>query len=228
LVVFFCIYDPLIGTFCEVHAIIVCLKTVSYALTNQSLRYAYLNPLCDEKDTVPTIYGRCPYPSNINLSNLAYFWWAPTLVYQPVYPRTPRIRWNFVAKRLAEVLVVSAFVWAVGQKHALPVLRDSMETMASLDFSQVLERMMKLSAITLIVWLAGFFAVFQSFLNALAEAMQFADRDFYGDWWNSPFGNAQALKALFQQLIEVSNRQRSNGGWRWLAVVGGGWRYRKA
>lgn len=45
---------------------------------------------------------------------------------------------------------------------------------------------MKLSVISSIIWLAGFFAVFQSTLNALAEVMRFGDREFYADWWNSP------------------------------------------
>ena len=45
---------------------------------------------------------------------------------------------------------------------------------------------MKLSTISLVIWLAGFFAVFQSALNALAEIMRFGDREFFTDWWNSP------------------------------------------
>jgi len=45
---------------------------------------------------------------------------------------------------------------------------------------------MKLSTISMVIWLAGFFALFQSFLNALAEMMRFGDREFYTDWWNSP------------------------------------------
>lgn len=44
---------------------------------------------------------------------------------------------------------------------------------------------MKLSTISLVIWLAGFFAIFQSLLNALAEVMRFGDREFYTDWWNS-------------------------------------------
>jgi diacylglycerol O-acyltransferase-1 len=44
---------------------------------------------------------------------------------------------------------------------------------------------MKLSTISLIIWLAGFFALFQALLNALAEVMRFGDREFYTDWWNS-------------------------------------------
>ena len=43
---------------------------------------------------------------------------------------------------------------------------------------------MKLSTISLACWLAGFYALFQSFLNGLAEIMRFGDREFYTDWWN--------------------------------------------
>merc|ERR1711939_948948 len=38
-IVYFFIHHPLIGTLCEVHAIIVWLKTYSYAFTNRVLRH---------------------------------------------------------------------------------------------------------------------------------------------------------------------------------------------
>ncbi|KAH6668868.1 MBOAT, membrane-bound O-acyltransferase family-domain-containing protein [Halenospora varia] len=185
-IVYFFIHHPVIGTLSEVHAIIVWLKTASYAFTNRDLRHAYLHPSKREEDALPEIYNSCPYPQNITLSNLTYFWWAPTLVYQPVYPRTTKIRWVFVAKRMAEVFGLSAFMWIASAQYAAPVLRNSLDKMASLDLFSILERLMKLSTISLVIWLAGFFALFQSFLNALAEVMKFGDREFYTDWWNSP------------------------------------------
>ena len=185
-VVYFFINHPLIGTITEIHAIIVWLKTSSYAFTNRDLRHAYLHPSSREEDAVPEIYSKCPYPKNITLSNLTYFWWAPTLVYQPVYPRTQKIRWIFVAKRMGEVFGLNAFMWIASAQYAAPVLRNSLDKMASLDIPSILERLMKLSTISLVIWLAGFFAFFQSFLNALAEVMRFGDREFYADWWNSP------------------------------------------
>lgn len=162
------------------------LKTASYAFTNGDLRHAYLHPSKRIKDALPDIYAQCPYPQNISLANSTYFWWAPILVYQPVYPRSPRIRWSFVAKRLAEVFVLSVFIWVASAQYAAPLLRNSLDIMASLELISILERLMKLSTISLVVWLAGFFALFQSFLNALAEVTRFGDRDFYSDWWNSP------------------------------------------
>ncbi|KND87998.1 Diacylglycerol O-acyltransferase 1 [Tolypocladium ophioglossoides CBS 100239] len=182
-VVYFHIHHPLIGTLTEMHAIVVWLKTASYAFTNRDLRHAYLHPVKGE--LVPELYSKCPYPQNITIGNLIYFWWAPTLVYQPVYPRTEKIRWLFVAKRLGEVFCLSAFIWFASFQYAAPVLRNSLDKIASLDFPSILERLLKLSTISLVIWLAGFFALFQSFLNALAEVLKFGDRAFYDDWWNS-------------------------------------------
>ncbi|KJZ72911.1 hypothetical protein HIM_07674 [Hirsutella minnesotensis 3608] len=182
-VVYFRIHHPFIGTLTELHAVVVGLKTASYAFTNRDLRHAYLHPVKGE--LVPEFYSKCPYPQNITFGNLVYFWWAPTLVYQPVYPRTDKIRWLFVAKRLGEVFCLSAFIWFASFQYAAPVLRNSLDKIASLDLASILERLLKLSTISIVIWLAGFFALFQSFLNALAEILRFGDRAFYDEWWNS-------------------------------------------
>lgn len=182
-VVYFYIHHPGIGTICELHAIIVWLKNCSFAFTNRDLRLALLNPSADPG--LPEIYSSCPYPRNITISNLSYFWLAPTLVYQPVYPRTSSIRWSFVAKRLAEFAGLSVFIWLLSAQYAAPVLRNSIEKIAVMDIASILERVMKLSTISLVIWLAGFFALFQALMNALAEVMRFGDREFYTDWWNS-------------------------------------------
>ncbi|KAH7328611.1 diacylglycerol O-acyltransferase [Stachybotrys elegans] len=182
-VVYFHVHHPLIGTLTEFHAVIVWLKTASYAFTNRDLRHAYLHPIKGEH--IPELYKECPYPQNITISNLGYFWLAPTLVYQPVYPRTDKIRWSFVLKRLGEVFGLSAFIWVASAQYATPVLQNSLDKIASLDLASILERLLKLSTISLVIWLAGFFALFQSFLNALAEILRFGDRSFYDDWWNS-------------------------------------------
>lgn len=182
-VVYYMIHHPGIGTLCELHAVIVWLKTCSYALTNRDLRHAYLYP--DPDAPLPELYLACPYPQNITLKNISYFWWAPTLVYQPVYPRTNKIRWDFVFKRVAEMASLSIVIWIASAQYAVPLLQNSLDHMAALDLVSIMERVMKLSTISLFCWLAGFFLIFQSSLNALAEITMFGDREFYGDWWNS-------------------------------------------
>lgn len=182
-VVYFYIHHPGIGTLCQVHALIVWLKNCSYAFTNRDLRHAMISPSGDS--TLPGIYLSCPYPRNLTLGNLAYFWLAPTLVYQPVYPRSSHIRWSFVGKRMFEFFSLAVVIWLLSAQYAAPVLRNSIDKIAIMDVASILERVMKLSTISLIIWLAGFFALFQSLLNALAEVLRFGDREFYTDWWNS-------------------------------------------
>ena len=187
-VVYYWIHHPGIGFACELHAVIVWLKTCSYAFTNRDLRDALLGDspadAADAAAAVPALYKSCPYPRNVSIRNLMYFWWAPTLVYQPVYPRTARVRWVFVAKRLAECGGLCIVVWFAAAQYAVPLLVNSLAHWHKLDVVSIAERVLKLSTISLACWLAGFFALFQSFLNALAEAMRFADREFYADWWN--------------------------------------------
>jgi len=127
--------------------VIVWLKQLSYAFTNRDLRDAYL-----EDYPVPDIYAACPYPQNITLKNLTYFWWAPTLVYQPVYPRSPKFRWTFFLKRISEVIALSVAIWFLSAQYAVPVLRNSLHAMDHLDLPAILERLMKLSTISLIIW----------------------------------------------------------------------------
>ncbi|KAI9723559.1 MAG: hypothetical protein M1828_004155 [Chrysothrix sp. TS-e1954] len=184
-VVYKYIYHPGIGTICELHAVVVWLKTCSYALTNRDLRHARLAPQNTLASQVPPLYASLPYPQNITLRNLGYFWWAPTLVYQPVYPRSSKIRWSFVIRCLVEMVSLSIAIWIAFAQYAVPLLRNSLPIISTLDFPSFLERLMKLSTISLFCWLAGFYALFQSGLNLLAELTMFGDREFYGDWWNS-------------------------------------------
>jgi diacylglycerol O-acyltransferase-1 len=181
-VVYYSIHHPVIGTMCELHAIVMWLKSCSYAFTNRDLRHALLHP--NQSEPLPKIYASCPYPRNINFKNLCYFWWAPTLVYQPVYPRTDKVHYGFIFKCCLEMAGLSIVIWIASAQYAAPLLQNSMDGLLTMDLVTIVERVMKLSTISLFCWLCGFFALFQSFLNALAEVMRFGDREFYGDWWN--------------------------------------------
>ena len=152
-------------------------------MTNRDLRHARVSA---SQEPLPELYKSCPYPQNITLSNLMYFWWAPTLVYQPVYPRASSRSWSFICFRALEVVGLSIIIWIASAQYAVPLLRNSLPSISDQNVTQVLERLMKLSSISLVCWLAGFYAIFQSALNLLAELLYFGDRDFYGAWWNSP------------------------------------------
>ena len=179
--VYYDIHHPGIGTLCELHAIVIAMKITSYAFTNRDLRDVFLNP---DKFSAPEGYAACPYPSNITFGNLCYFWWAPTLVYQPVYKRTASVNKSRLLSCCVEFLVLAGAIWITSAQYAAPLLQNSLETFLALDLVSIAERVMKLSTISVICWLMGFYALFQSALNGLAEVMRFADREFYTDWWN--------------------------------------------
>jgi diacylglycerol O-acyltransferase-1 len=90
----------------------------------------------------------------------------------------------FVIKRVGECIGLSIIIWIVTAQYAAPLLHNSLVPLNKLDFIAIAERVMKLSTISLFCWLCGFYALFHSFLNALAEVLRFADREFYSDWWN--------------------------------------------
>jgi len=93
--------------------VIVALKVASYALTNRDLRDMYL-----ENIPTPKEYLSAPYPDNVGLSNLLYFWWAPTLIYQPVYPQTKHFRWIFFFKRTGEAVGILIALWFIIAQYA--------------------------------------------------------------------------------------------------------------
>ncbi|KAJ2756548.1 hypothetical protein GGI19_000764 [Coemansia pectinata] len=126
------------------------------------------------------------YPENVTLRNFGYFWLAPTLCYQPSYPLiSGPIRKSFLAKRVAELVIIGMTMYVVIQQYAVPTLVGSVQAIDKRDGFWLSERVLKLSVISAIVWFLGFYAIFHAGLNALAEVLRFADRAFYLDWWNS-------------------------------------------
>ncbi|PRT53744.1 Diacylglycerol O-acyltransferase 1 [Wickerhamiella sorbophila] len=173
------IWNPLIGTICESNTIITFFKLTSYCLTNTALRENH-----HLGTSGPEYYGSVRYPNNLTARNAVYFWFAPTLIYQPVYPRTERIRWQVFWSLVGETLVGLIFIWMLSLKLAAPILNDTMIHYETGSL-QLVDDFIKLCAVNITIWLLGFFVIFQSVLNLLAEITRFADRDFYRDWWNA-------------------------------------------
>lgn len=78
------------------------------------------------------------------------------MVYQPVYPRSAKFRLSFFLKRVGEVIGLSIAIWFLSAQYAVPLLRNSLHAMDKLNLPVILERLMKLSTISLVIWLAGF------------------------------------------------------------------------
>ncbi|KAL6839359.1 hypothetical protein ACP4OV_030629 [Aristida adscensionis] len=115
-------------------------------------------------------------PDNIKdatFKSLAYFMLAPTLCYQPSYPRTTFIRKGWVFRQLVKCLVFTGLMGFIIEQYINPIVKNSTHPLKG-NFLNAIERVLKLSIPTLYVW-----------LNILAELLCFGDREFYKDWWNA-------------------------------------------
>ncbi|CAN6457044.1 unnamed protein product [Victoria cruziana] len=162
-------------------AIIVWLKLVSYAHTNYDIRT--LTRL-KEKGEGSSFLLKLESPYRVTLGSLIYFMVAPTLCYQPSYPRTAFIRKGWVLRQLIKLVIFTGVMGFIIEQYMNPIVKNSQHPLKG-DFLNALERVLKLSVPTLYVWLCMFYCFFHLWLNILAELLRFGDREFYKDWWNA-------------------------------------------
>uniref|UniRef100_A0A452FRU8 O-acyltransferase n=1 Tax=Capra hircus TaxID=9925 RepID=A0A452FRU8_CAPHI len=124
------------------------------------------------------------YPDNLTYRDLYYFLFAPTLCYELNFPRSPRIRKRFLLRRLLEMLFLTQLQVGLIQQWMVPAIQNSMKPFKPSGWGRVGAGGAVLVPNHLI-WLIFFYWLFHSCLNAVAELMQFGDREFYRDWWNS-------------------------------------------
>ncbi|XP_034615494.1 diacylglycerol O-acyltransferase 1 [Trachemys scripta elegans] len=125
------------------------------------------------------------YPANLTYKDMYYFLFAPTLCYELNFPRSPRVRKRFLLRRLFEMLFFIQLLVGLIQQWMVPTIQNSMKPFRDMDYSRIIERLLKLAVPNHLIWLIFFYWFFHSSLNVLAEVMQFGDREFYRDWWNS-------------------------------------------
>ncbi|XP_034866583.1 sterol O-acyltransferase 1 [Mirounga angustirostris] len=112
-----------------------------------------------------------------------YFLFAPTLIYRDNYPRTPTVRWGYVAVQFLQVFGCFFYVYYIFERLCAPLFRNikqepfSARVLVLCVFNSILPGV-------LILFLM-FFAFLHCWLNAFAEMLRFGDRMFYKDWWNS-------------------------------------------
>jgi len=165
------------------------LKVYSWVMTNRDLRAAKLSgkrtPYYAANDDDDNNQA---YPKNVTLEGFLYFLAVPTLCYQPSYPRTERIRWKVVMSLCWRLLLSVALMFIMLEQYALPALENSLQAFGpdgEIYATVFFERVLKLSASAVPLFLTMFYALFHCHLNLMAELTCFADREFYQPWWNS-------------------------------------------
>ncbi|XP_047642699.1 sterol O-acyltransferase 2 [Phacochoerus africanus] len=118
-----------------------------------------------------------------SFSSYLYFLFCPTLIYRETYPRTPNVRWNYVAKNFAQALGCVLYACFILGRLCVPVFAN----MSREPFSTraLVLSIMHATLPGIFMLLLIFFAFLHCWLNAFAEMLRFGDRMFYRDWWNS-------------------------------------------
>lgn len=120
---------------------------------------------------------------------MVYFLMAPTLTYQIVFPRTPRVRFYKVVSFVLRLFVVACLMFFLTAQVITPNLQNlaqDLETTGGRFTVGILsEYALKLSIANMYCWLLVFYGFFHLYLNLTGELLRFGDRVFYRDWWNS-------------------------------------------
>uniref|UniRef100_A0AAR2L9N4 O-acyltransferase n=1 Tax=Pygocentrus nattereri TaxID=42514 RepID=A0AAR2L9N4_PYGNA len=125
------------------------------------------------------------YPGNLAFKNLYYFVSAPTLCYELNFPRSQSVRMGFLLRRLFEMVAHILVVFSVVPQWMVPIIQSSMKPLQDMDYSRMIERLLRLAVPNHFLWLIFFYWFFHSSMNFVAELLRFGDREFYRDWWNS-------------------------------------------
>ncbi len=128
-----------------------------------------------------------PFPSNLTFSNYFMYSMFPVLVYEIDYPRTEKIRIGYALEKFCAIFGVIFLMIMLAQNYMFPVamkslaLRDTPFLEKARIFPVILVEM---APPFLLMYLLVFYLIWDAILNEVAELTRFADRDFYGDWWN--------------------------------------------
>ncbi|WFD34619.1 sterol O-acyltransferase [Malassezia cuniculi] len=116
------------------------------------------------------------WPHNVTYANFWDFLLVPSLVYQLRYPRTNSISPLYIFERLLALAGTFFVVYVLVMSVIIPIVHSDRPI-----FAQFLHLMLPM----VLCYLLLFYLVFECVCNGFAEITQFADREFYEDWWNS-------------------------------------------
>jgi len=195
---------PMVPTaFCTMVSVTHFMKMHSYIETN--LRYAELKGTQQE----------CPdFPDNVTLRNFAHYMMCPVLVYEPKYPEGPGFRLSYFLLKIVSMAGIMAVLYLLITTYIIPVVMQS-------DKLPFFETIVKLIFPFLYAVILFFFLLFECLLNIFAEVVNFGDREFYHDWWNSTSWDEFARKwnrpvhefLLRHVYLESRYRHKFNKGW---------------
>lgn len=97
--------------------------------------------------------------------------------------RTKNTRWTFVLYKLFEIMLTLLFYNYLLEEFFVPSYRNF--GLQKITWIEFLLLIVANSIVGILILLSAFYMFFHCWLNMFAEILQFGDRLFYDDWWNS-------------------------------------------
>ena len=116
------------------------------------------------------------WPHNVTFANFWDYLCVPTFVYQQRYPRTGSISPLYILERTLATFGTFFVLYVLIVSVIIPIVNSDRPIVA-----QFLHLMLPM----IMCYLMIFYIIFECVCNGFAEITQFADREFYEDWWNS-------------------------------------------
>lgn len=136
------------------------------------------------------------FPNNISFKNFFIYSMFPVLVYQSEYPRNDRIRAKYLFNKILGIFGVIFLMMVISQHNLYPIVVECLRLQKTTSIWYRIKVypliLIRIIPSFLSVYLLTFYLIWELILNALAEITRFADREFYGYWWNSVNWNEYA------------------------------------
>ena len=121
---------------------------------------------------------------SVELQRYTYYLFAPTLIYRDHYPKIDRsIRWRNLSVHLFDFFGAIIYTSLIFKAYCVPEFQSASKNIT--NSHAVLLSWFRSMLPGTIVFLLLFFAVMHSWFSIWGEILNFADRKFYDDWWNS-------------------------------------------
>ncbi|CAH1957689.1 unnamed protein product [Acanthoscelides obtectus] len=119
----------------------------------------------------------------VEFMKFLYFLFAPTLIYKDEYPRTNKIRWDFVFYRALDIVGIIFLYSFVFYRFVFPFFDEFGQR--KYTRAEILAFMFDITFPSVLLDLATFYLMLHAVQNLFAELLRFGDRMFYKDWWRS-------------------------------------------
>jgi hypothetical protein len=136
-----------------------------------------------------------PVPS---FSHFVYFTFAPVFVYRDSYPRSKERDWSLILTLSSEFMAMAYILFLLQKKTALYFIKVGKEPFVISEFSHTLYWS---GLHGLWIFMCIGYGMIHLWMNLLAEAMKFANRDFYHDWWMAV--NIQENQQKWNRILQA-------------------------